>query len=572
MVRSTGNALMFLTSFIFTLTLLVILCAGLFHIFGILLAMPAAGACPVTDIEELKLGAVLEDQCLVPNTPIENYEYDGAITMDFRPHNKMQRNSKFEKLSGPKARVHGIVFSQLQPALAKNTAKNEEAAITMRYLRKVMTAQAESFINLKDWVMTGVKRIFGGRYKLLPPEVAEWFRHMKPAKIRELLKAFASLITLPLNRRIDAVRNIFIKLELQVPKLDAIENWEHFIYSYIPRLVSGTTARFNAVVGPWIYAVAEKLREVWNGLNGILYAKGSDAGRILGDFFAKAAFWGEGDGVKWDLHTGEEALRFVHWVYEWVFGIPRNIIEALNWRFKSKAYSRFYDVLVEWVRHSGDQDTSTGNSILNGCIGDFILQHYDRVRAVDGDDDLTMFLNSTDFALIDTKEVERMWAQFGYEFEYKITNKPSQVTFCSKLFFPTLEDGNKCYRPGALPGKFLAKIGCSFKHIEENHYAKVLNGCASNIDHVPLLHEIHEMVVEMCGGETGVILPEDYPYKLINDRSYPCVEEAYDMFQDRYGVGKLEIDGLCGQVRQLGTFPMAINSGLMLRLVAIDTK
>lgn len=128
-----------------------------------------------------------------------------------------------------------------------------------------------------------------------------------------------------------------------------------------PRVINAVDARYALVFGPWLSAIATRIKAL--GLRGYGYFLSPDQ---LLDFF-------QADGFRYfDFHRFDCRLRREHFLVEQTlyeaFGMPRALRRAifkynLDWSGRARSDNFFFDFRVKgYCRQTGDPHTSAGNN------------------------------------------------------------------------------------------------------------------------------------------------------------------------------------------------------------------
>lgn len=300
--------------------------------------------------------------------------------------------------------------------------------------------------------------------RLLPYTQDEFLATYKGARRATMEKAFETLLHTEV-RPDDAYINTFVKAE-------KLALWKKA--DPAPRVIQPRTARYNAVVGPFIKAaehpiyrgIGKLFGEKYVVMKGLNAAKSASVAKAKWDKYDRPVGVGL-DASRFDQHVGAQALRWEHSVYVGAYG-PRyreKLSKLLAWQIDNRGVAYLPEGRVKYRvngnRMSGDMNTSLGNCILMCAM----IYAYAKVRGVqvslmNNGDDCMVIMESTDLAAFSTG-LDEWFVEMGftmkvedpiYEFEHLefCQTKPvwngEQYVMCRSPFAGLTKD-SVCLRP-----------------------------------------------------------------------------------------------------------------------------
>jgi hypothetical protein len=244
-----------------------------------------------------------------------------------------------------------------------------------------------------------------------------------------------------------------------------------------PRVISAPDTMTKVLLGMFTYPCSKALAKhhgVGSGSR-FSYASGCSESEV-GQWFDSAlsagfgAYCVEVDYSKWDSTLGPEALtsEFGVWRYlgcdEGRLRLFQRTITAPH-RVTS-ARTLFAMVKPGGGRHSGDPNTSVGNSVLNLSIQVFYFDNIvgiDNYRAIVLGDDFLCLLNPLGRQYYIEARGDEAYVQYtknlGLNPEMSANHHPKYSSFCSRYFWPCIQGGKRVHVLGAKLGRALTKLG-----------------------------------------------------------------------------------------------------------------
>lgn len=356
-----------------------------------------------------------------------------------------------------------------------------------------------------------------------------------------------------------------------------------------PRTIQGATSDLNVVVGPWLHKFSERLAAVWHPEHFITYTSGLDQvglGRcyeqmlhpgnvlrmlVLGDdnLVSAAGQFFENDFAKFDSTIHIRLLELGRRVYA-RFGVPPHILAVLE-RMDKKVGCTPHGVKykVPGTRASGDADTSSGNSLLNGLCVFFALW---RCGICDHAGSIKRPLGPADVPVI-----AGTLAALGLRPE-PFLRDAADATYCSGGFVP--HSTGYCYVP--LLGKLLPKLGFyvnpptakfaravafadAAAFLTSYPFVPFLRVVASNIMRVMAAHS-HQR----ADSRVQAYLASTAGVRRDTAAQFVATDETWDWFEQRYGLSRLDEEHLRRALDACAEAPCHVASDIVRRMAQRD--
>jgi hypothetical protein len=285
----------------------------------------------------------------------------------------------------------------------------------------------------------------------------QWNAKYPTAQQVQHVKALQWLNIGDYNERLVDMRGCFTKIE------GVMKSTEAGVEKLAPRGIQSGSALRNVAVGPWCKAFSNRLAQAWAVSNGggLMYTSGSTAEEI-GAAYKKAtdALEGqlgilEGDFARFDSTIHRRLLELEALIYKHTGCSDREyaaFMAAIGTFGRDKWGTKYS---VDGGRHSGDHNTSCGNSVLQGLAIIFCCAFFDASRTksdvlptyleivlkfklalpVLGDDNL--LIGNSEF--IDQLPLAGLLLKLGLELEPKKHlghDAKYKASFCSARFWP----------------------------------------------------------------------------------------------------------------------------------------
>jgi hypothetical protein len=465
----------------------------------------------------------------------------------------------------------GVVFAGYLPSVSLPCQQNLIVAARNRQLAAMPVPDEKLFWHYAHQYLAGI----APDYDAPRPNYDAWNARFPLARRAQHDAARARLANAtPTDFEIN-LREVFVKVE----KIIRFEKGE-----FDPRVITGASAEFNVIFGPYFYAATDQLKKALENQEGNVYLAGGDNSAMLGEWFARATdegigraicgddqlivvshggelFFIEIDGSRHDAHMHSEFVKLKWLLYHMVFGdIPHDVERhAENASALTLARARGFGVSWKhpWRTRSGDPDTTKGNSVQTDFLAKVASDH---VRS--------LLASGHRIPAIEQALTELMF-KLGYEITVKITRDSSEVTFLSGFFLPV--DGKYYWAP--LPGRQLAKIGWSIRNVPVHRmwrdYAGVLNSYR-DFSFIPFLRAYVDVVSQLVPLEYRM----EQPSKrwLVGPGVTPSApsDDTWSAFYARYGLSQKDELDFKNALLAIRGAPYILNSSSVKKMMEVD--
>jgi hypothetical protein len=363
-------------------------------------------------------------------------------------------------------RPGGIVSTSSIPVVPSNSSHSSLSAIAERIIKRGPAGKGlvddELFDLFQGWVLKNLDEMGLCKDSVKAIPFREWNENYPPAQQALHVKALQWLNLGDYNERLVDMRGCFTKIE------GVMKSTEAGVEKLAPRGIQSGSALRNVAVGPWCKAFSKRLAQAWAVSNGggLMYTSGSTAEEI-GAAYKKAteALEGqlgilEGDFARFDSTIHRRLLILEALIYKHTGCSDREyaaFIAAIGTFGRDKWGNKYS---VDGGRHSGDHNTSCGNSVLQGLAIIFCCAFFDASRTksdvlptyleivmkhklslpVLGDDNLLIGMSE----FVDQVPLAALLLKLGLELEPKKHmghDAKYKASFCSSRFWPV--DGGK---------------------------------------------------------------------------------------------------------------------------------
>jgi hypothetical protein len=386
-------------------------------------------------------------------------------------------------------------------------------------------------------------------------------------------------------------RNMFVKSEalskstpFGVPKL-------------APRMIQGATAYHNVQTGPFFSAFSKRLKDMWSVSRtyGPKYATscsaedvGSAFERGVTDIPDYAIL--EGDFSRFDTTVHRRLLELENRIYK-MSGCPKRTLMVLKAAIKTRGFAKFgikYE--VDGTRHSGDPQTSCGNTMLQTLAMLFLLHVHTSIGLKEliskvsffalGDDNL---LIAPESMLVDFPVTSGL-KKLGFTYEPKLHVGPNarfMCTFCSGRFYPVINSQNNpvtVLAPNA--GRVYSKFGYYANPANDSreYLQRLVRGDAlgrrSILSAIPCIRHLADHCLRLTSHvpNTRVVVDKSsgFMYNFRAHDHYFPYSETYRMTEIVYGIREADdiaYDSLLTQVTEL---PAMVNFEPLRRAAVVD--
>jgi hypothetical protein len=358
---------------------------------------------------------------------------------------------------------------------------------------------------------------------------------------------------------------------------------------FSPRAIQSRTPFYQAVVGPEIWACANKLKEKWHpmyqysicGFNiTIVYASGFNSftiGQALVDFLGAddrnalllilgddsllylringVLFAIEIDFRRYDAHMSVSHLQLNHERYEWM-GVTPEVLKWLESELLTKGVTHHgLRYCVPGTRRSGDPTTSEGNSHTNGTM--------------------ILFSTLTAGVFTDINNCPRAMAilqQLGMVPEPVVHHQPELASFCSSYFWPAIVDGRETRVLGPKIGRVISKAFWNMTDIPDTPWLKaVCRGLMADVAHIPILRVLIPKLHDLTAHAIDVVLPSE-PHNFHMLRPATISPTVWAMMHGLYGLHRHVIEELEDEIMAQDRLPFLLVGPAIRAIVDHDVQ
>lgn len=470
---------------------------------------------------------VSEGLTTVRPSAVYNVCNEGKDLVPFKDSKTVYRDGQQHCKAGPGVYMVMSVPARKMVSAARNCSHNREIGIINRGLAD------KKYSSVRQWqIMSQMLPLLLKDGKIRPAKFEKWISRFPAARQAQILKGKRMMGD---NKWFqgDYIRSAMIKVEKQ--------SWYEFgeVHQFDPRLIQGSTFKYQAATGPITYALTKGLSKYLHPR--LIYACGMTGDRI-GALFDEWMLRIEnpilinGDFSRLDNTIRREAYEFEKAAYIRL-GVAKKHLKAL---FKQRHLTRgvfktgeFYQ--VPYTRCSGDGNTSVGNSLICGAVffSYFSLIGANFVVFVMGDDTFSI----TD--KYNQDEAVRFATKLGLVPKLKATRNKFKSEFLSARFWPS----SMGTILGPKPGRLISRLGYTYRYVRPDQkyiFAKgVLLGLENNVAHIPIARTYVNRHLELFEGLKAEAT-RDYMQIKVDIKAEPTVE-TYSMAAYLYDT---TIDGI----------------------------
>jgi hypothetical protein len=244
------------------------------------------------------------------------------------------------------------------------------------------------------------------------------------------------------------------------------------------------------------------------------------------------------------------------------FGMPHDVVFH---ELKAGTHGRTRHGITYSARQqlcSGDGATS-----LLGNLGNvFLVMTYclkmklDFFLIISGDDGLTLLDRE-----VDLTDFSAHCNSLGFTIKPKLCMHISQVSFCSKLFWPTL---NGPYVLGPLPGRQLGKLGFTLKTNQGGNLKGAMISMQRDANHVPFLRLYVKRMIALLTGKAKH--ERRQAHTLHTTKPHEVNNETWLIVWQRYGLRQTDEDTFGAWLNTITALPHLESNKIIDVLTRID--
>jgi hypothetical protein len=349
---------------------------------------------------------------------------------------------KFHNSQPETLKAVGLIVSEVIPVVHASSANNELHALHNRVAHVPLSPDLDFFATYKEYTMMNFDALFPDHHRYdIKYDFDTWNARFPPPRRVAHLRAYEVDPYYP--ALVDkAVRTkAFVKLE---KRLDA----NPLTYEEgKPRFIMGGNDEYNVIVGPWCFALGQKLSVVWNAGFAVYYSGGSNS-EDVGDWFSQVGHnhpyyrYFDADFKSFDSTQYMELLRF-ELELDGKLGLPDHVIRLMQLACSHRGATPHGVIYFLYDgRASGGPNTMSGNSIVNGTTKVFSIQCSNPTMSI------TAILSHIKLAVIGDDGVDVVDRKLQVDYDQHLTRlglnsvitaRPDSrfLEYCSARFWPT---------------------------------------------------------------------------------------------------------------------------------------
>jgi hypothetical protein len=495
--------------------------------------------------------------------------------------------------------VPGAVVSTVSiPVAPSNSSHSSLSAISERILKNGPWGRGEvdqEFFKLfRDWVMNNLDDIGLEKDSVRAMPFPVW-NSKYPLAIQKMhVSALRAMNDGDYNEKFVDMRGMFTKIE-SLPK-----STEDGVTKLCPRGIQSGSATHNVATGPFCKAFSKRLAEVFSihNVGGAMYTSGATSEEIGAAYQRATADLKErlgileGDFARFDSTIHRLFLELEADIYKYV-GASERAYAAFHECIKTLGRDKFGNkYAVDGGRHSGDHNTSCGNTLLQLLAIVFCCAFYDAMgsgklatyREIVAKHQITLFglgddnLMTAAAEFLEKLPLKDLLAKLGLELEPKLhvgADAKFRATFCSARFWPVAGD-KVVLGPGI--GRGIAKSGWYVNPPKHIPIEQLVRGDSIGrlVDNAfipflgPMWAKIHQLTAHVTQTHVTADMKRARLHNSHATTIHASCPETYRMLEVVYGLTKAQEDEykvLLGQVTKL---PCIVDYAPLKRAAVVD--
>jgi hypothetical protein len=488
---------------------------------------------------------------------------------------------------------YGLYSTDNIPIFAESSTHSEISTCVERGLKMMVyhtpAFNLDFFNAFRISIMMQFSSIFKTMRTVVPTDFEKWNCRFDKGRQAKQRAAYEQCRIWATSGWKTYIREMFIKIEAQLKSTDA------GVVKFACRMIQGALAEFNVTLGPYFHNYSEQLKTTWSVDNtvGPIYASGMSAEK-LGACFERA--WNhyddcailEGDFSRFDTTIHKKLLQLEADINHHL-GASQLVTQTLRRAIDTKGYGKFGTMYsIEGTRHSGDPQTSCGNTTLQVISHLYCLSHHlqitirecmERFTILALGDDVLIMGSHHDLINYDSK---RYLARLGFDFVPKLHTGPQarySATFCSGRFYPCVNElGNRVVVHGPNIGRVYSKIGYYVNPPRNMDHLRLVRGDALsrrlNCSMLPCIRLNIEKLLDLTKSVSKVFYTPEARHRLQNEPNcgqmyYPS-DETYEMTYCVYNIGRSEEKQYAEKLEQVISLPHVLNFSPLRHAAVVD--
>jgi hypothetical protein len=500
------------------------------------------------------------------------------------------------------------------PFQPRGCIHNEVYGAQARLLRPLWASKAQMKANKRFWEQVGQllsyiiqhRFIDRGLTRVKPLNLIDimvWAKRFPPQRRELMLNAFAEMLDDPhgITYSSHFYASGFVKKEHHT-KTDYNYVNGSIVKDVKARIICQRSPLYQALTGPYVFSVTTQLKRIFNfaniRVNGFAMVIGYNAEEIGAMFEAAyhymVALHGSvvvvcKDASNWDGSLSQYAIAEELAVYRTNFPLKEDhpfqqyIYDAMRAQLKTKLETR-NGVIYKFSgrRKSGDNNTTGGNSLLNGGATVTALSRLglrpgiDSVTFVGGDDDLSLLPGNC--AKLADEMVKLLNKESGLVLKTEFYSSMYRADFYSGRMYPAYTQST--HETVWVYGPKIARALCkTFYCRGQQHVAngekklKWLKGVALGMNYswnfIPVLRAVKQTILNHTKQVDAIpIILEKH--KPLSTALHECCDQTWDMVAAVYGVSQDDVLQLESEILQAHQLPFLIQHPVINAMVQVD--
>jgi hypothetical protein len=549
---------------------------------------------------------ILYGECVAQQNNVLCREMDSSAKIKFDKFKMAKKCEKKEAMW-----CYGPSTKHYKPRVSncRDCYHNEVHCLMNRQLFDIKKAGSKSDLdenymrNYLNWFTKHARTVFGDPHSQMPVTNEDWIDNMGDTKKKEAARL---ALRTKFNPKKHSLIAAFQKKECIVGKSKG--NYILKPDKYASRLVQATSAENNARIGPYCLTVTNKLKRWWNWKNPFFpimtYSSGMNRAQV-GEWFDDAVKLVGDDGVvywsdfeKFDKHYTRLHLQIQHKFMQMLVYCNKNMLRMLEQTIMTRGFmphGTFYQ--IDGTRKSGFQDTTVGNTIMNGTAQLFMLIDALKITKIEQLLDLKvrMILLGDDAYIVTSKKIAQKllysnaMSKMGWSVKCGVTQF-HEATFCSSTFVPSRNGSVLTGLPGRVLTKtFFAKKVLRTEALQKLYVFEVALGLLSEHRHNPIMRVLLERLLKLSAPTPKEKLlwkkkkkqwfdkefnsQRWYKFTLESDNNTLKVsDQIYDYYLKRYGFTTQDLLGWYDYVKGIKKWNVVLDHPVVDRLIEIDVE
>lgn len=488
--------------------------------------------------------------------------------------------------------VGGVISTVSPPVVPTNDCHSEASAVIERSLKPQIAHSDcyddKEFDKFEKFVLENVSAIFPN-FKPIDDDFTTWNEKFDAGRRKQQQNAFEKVKKGQCDLDKMFLRSGFLKTENLGGKIK-----DEGIDKLAPRHIQGAQHEFNVQVGPSLYSFSKALRDCWNPQFPLVYASGR-SGLELGASFEEMVEdekvpMGvlESDFAKFDTNVHKRMLLLENKLFK-ILGVNDHVLELLNKAIETFGLSRFgIRYRVKGTRHSGDPQTSCGNTMLQvlmhlyavWLVADKSLEEVFREIRIAGlgDDNSSVLPLSYLHKLNKDGFMRKLFLKLGMDVEPKFHTEHAKYksTFLSGRFYPVVHNGKETTMLAPCIGRVYSKYGY-YTNAKIDDVLQYVRGDALGRRHeleaIPFLRYLNSTLLRCTSGvEAKVLRRGHFDGKTTFHETVYISDRVWDMMDIVYGLSSADEKQYKNMLDNVRTLPQIVDFAPLHKAAEIDME